>query len=76
MRRHTGEKPFTCKECDKKFADKSDLKKHLNVHTGEKNFTCKVCNKSVKSLNSWKIHSRIHTGNKIIKTNRFENSES
>ncbi|CAO2627904.1 Zinc finger and BTB domain-containing protein 24 [Lemmus lemmus] len=31
---HTGERPYTCTVCSKKFMDVSQLKKHLRTHTG------------------------------------------
>lgn len=45
MRIHTGEAPFTCGYCNKKWITRSQLKIHERVHTGEKPHVCNVCGK-------------------------------
>ena len=35
---HTGEKPFSCKHCDKKCSNSSNLKVHEKIHTAENPF--------------------------------------
>ena len=59
-----GEKPYSCKYCDKKFTHSSNAKIHERIHTGEKPYSCKYCDKKFTDSGNAKKHERIHTDDK------------
>ncbi|XP_039640385.1 zinc finger protein 271-like [Perca fluviatilis] len=68
----TGQKPFGCNVCEKRFSYKSVLQKHMRVHTGEKPFGCNVCVKRFSYKSVLQTHMRVHTGEKPFGCNVCE----
>ncbi|KAJ8960779.1 hypothetical protein NQ318_020073 [Aromia moschata] len=67
MRRHTGDMPYKCDQCDKGFPRRYDLKCHERQHTGEKPYLCTLCGRSFKTNGKLTRHNRVHTGERPYK---------
>ena len=55
---YTGEKPYKCEICKKKFSIHSNLTVHKIVHTGEKPYSCDVCQKSYSKSSGLSYHNK------------------
>ncbi|XP_068204963.1 uncharacterized protein [Palaemon carinicauda] len=60
---------FRCREGDKTFSNKIDLKVHYETHNRIKSFKCSVCDKAFHLKINLASHFRIHTREKPFKCN-------
>ena len=56
----SGEKPYECSECGKKFSVHSDNNKHKCIHTEERPYECSQCGKKFSQHTCLIRHRHIH----------------
>lgn len=67
MRTHAASRPHVCKDCGRKFAQKSQWKVHQRKHSGARPYECRVCARTFSHSTVLTLHVRKHTGEKPVR---------
>jgi len=57
---HTGEKPYKCNYCERRFKQQSHVKQHSRLHTGERPYKCIECGRTFVQLSNLQQHMGNH----------------
>jgi DNA-directed RNA polymerase subunit RPC12/RpoP len=60
---HSGEKPYECEQCHRRFQQQGDLKRHMLRHAETTWYHCQPCDKRFMRVDRWKAHMKTHEEN-------------
>ncbi|XP_034443602.1 zinc finger protein 423 isoform X2 [Hippoglossus hippoglossus] len=60
----SGDKKYSCQECEAAFSRSDHLKIHLKTHSSSKPFKCSVCKRGFSSTSSLQSHMQAHRKNR------------
>ncbi|KAF0288568.1 Zinc finger protein 26 [Amphibalanus amphitrite] len=62
-----GPRPYACRVCDKRYADKRSIYTHLKLHQGIRPHHCTVCERSFVRRSDLVTHAAIHSDERPFK---------
>ena len=74
MSTHSGERHFSCDQCNYSCVQANDIKKHILQHSGENPFACNQCSFSCRRPSRLKYHMLSHAGEKPFACKKCKNS--
>lgn len=55
----SGERPYSCKDCEKQFTQLNALQRHQRIHTGEKPYMCGLCCRTFTDKSTLRRHTMV-----------------